>query len=137
MPIRHPIDIAALKARFRAAATARGIDPVEGATSFQVVHHVAARPRVVSDWWKDHELWDREDDPIYHSFIEEHVFDRLRLAAYLHYLETNHAAVQAALADDDDADLPPLRECLAARGEQLVWVDAGDGSTLPQVTIAV
>lgn len=136
MSVRR-IDIAALKTRFRAAATARGIDPVEGATSFQVVHHVTARPRVLRDpdWWQDHELWDRVDDPIRHSVIEEAVLDRLWFAAYFCYLERTHTTAQAAHSDDED--IPPLREHLAARGEQLVWVETDDGVTIPQVTLAV
>ena len=136
MTVRRPIDITALKDRFRAAATARGIDPVEGATSFQVVHHVTARMRVVEnpDWWQDHELWDREDDPIRHSLIEELALARLFLSTYLDHVAAVGNAAQAAHADDD---IPPLRECLAERGEQLVWVETGDGSTTPQITFAV
>ncbi len=136
MSVRRSIDITALKARFREAATARGIDPVAGATGYQVVHLLTERQRVSADpgWWQNHELWDREDDPIRHNAIEEAALMRLFLATWLVHVAAVGAAAQAAHTDDDD--LPPLRECLAARGEQLVWVEV-DGASTSIVTIAV
>lgn len=136
MPVRHPIDITALKARFRAAATARGIDPVVGATGYQVVHLLTEQPRVVADpdWWQDHELWDREDDPIRHNPIEEAALLHLFLTTWLAHVAAVGNAAQAAHADDD---IPPLRERLAERGEKLVFVETDDGATVSQVALAV
>ncbi len=133
MSVRRSIDSTALKARFREAATARGIDPVAGATGYQVVHLLTERQRVSAnpDWWKDHELWDREHDPIRHSHIEEMVIERLWFAAYLCYLESIHVSTQP------DDDIPPLRERLAERGEKLVFVETDDGATVSQIALAV
>lgn len=136
MSVRRSIDITALKARFREAATARGIDPVAGATGYQVVHLLTERQRVSADpgWWQNHELWDREDDPILHNPIEEAALMHLFMTTWLEHIAAVGVAAQAAHADDD---IPPLRERLAERGEQLVWVDNGEGSTTPQITFAV
>lgn len=136
MSVRRSIDITALKTRFREAATARGIDPVAGATGYQVVQFLTEQPRVTADpdWWKDHELWDREDDPIRHNAIEEAALMRLFLTTWLAHIAAVGAAAQAAHADDD---IPPLRERLAERGEKLVFVEAEDGATVSQVAFAV
>lgn len=132
MAVRRTIDISALKARFRAAALARGIDPAEGSTGYQVVHLLTERQRVVSNphWWNDPDLWDREDDPIRHSQIEEMALTHLFLTTYLKYIAAVGNAAQAV-----QADIPPLREHLAARGEQLVFVETGDGSTVSLVAL--
>lgn len=135
MAVRRIIDISALKARFRTAALARGIDPLAGATGFQVVHFVTEQRRGVrsSSWWNDPDLWDREDDPIRHSFIEEAALMHLFLTTYLEHVAAVGNAAQAAPEDD----LPPLREHLAARGERLVFVETDDGATVSQVTLAL
>ena len=132
MAVRRIVDLSTLKARFRTAALARGIDPLAGATGYQVVHLLTERQRGVrsSSWWNDPDLWDREDDPIRHSQIEEMALTHLFLTSYLKYIAAVGNAAQAARAD-----IPPLREHLAARGEQLIFVETGDGSTVSLVAL--
>ncbi|MBK8035276.1 MAG: hypothetical protein IPK17_38390 [Chloroflexi bacterium] len=132
MSVRQ-IDIAALKANFRAACAPWGIDPVEGATSYQVVHVVAAQrlaeqARTCSDWWSDYTLWYAEDDDITRSATEEYVHASL---AFHTYMDAAVAAGNAAQQPEaDSGDLIPLREALAQRGERLQWIDLGDGEVV-------
>lgn len=128
MPARR-IDIAALKARLRAACEQRGIDPLEGATSFQVVHLLAEQSPMLDRpaWWQNYELWNTTDDPIRHSLIEELAINALFFETWMRAARI--AGENALPSTDEDNELLPLRERLAEQGVRLVWVDLGDGET--------
>lgn len=68
---------------FRAACARRGIDPLEGATLYQVVRvrAEAAQSRPTDRWWQRHALWVACEP--YRSDVEEEVFWSLFLQAYL------------------------------------------------------
>lgn len=69
---------------FHAACARRGIDPQEGATSYEVVLVLADEAearRVYDQWWLRHQLW-WECEP-YHSEVEEEVIWNLFLQSYL------------------------------------------------------
>ncbi len=73
---------------FRAACTRRGIDPLEGATLYDVVRVLAeqAEARRTRDrWWKRHKLW-RACQPN-HSELEEEVIWELFLQSYLPHMK--------------------------------------------------
>ncbi|MBI1257596.1 MAG: hypothetical protein GC204_09010 [Chloroflexi bacterium] len=86
------------KRGFRAACAQRGIDPLAGATSYQVVHlladHQRAEQRRIARrtrhalWWSRHKLW--VDCPPYRSETEEEAFWELFRETYLlalfHYM---------------------------------------------------
>ena len=83
---------------FRAACAKRGIDPLEGATGYQVVHLLAEKRRAEQRrearrtqherWWARHNLW--VDCPPYRSETEEdafwNLFSETYLLALFHYL---------------------------------------------------
>jgi hypothetical protein len=71
---------------FRATCAQRGIDPLQGATGFQVVHFLADRQQArLSDsrdrWWERSDLW--QDCPPYRSETEEDAFWHLFRDAYV------------------------------------------------------
>lgn len=70
---------------FRAACAQRGIDPLEGATSFEVVHVRSERRRGLgrtrrSRWWRQHSLW--LASPPYRSIVEEEAIWNLFVESY-------------------------------------------------------
>jgi hypothetical protein len=73
---------------YRSACAARGIDPAEGATGYQVVHVLAERQRrrweaqgrSEQRWWMRHELW--FDCEPYRSETEADAIWRLFAQAY-------------------------------------------------------
>ncbi len=68
---------------FRAACARRGIDPVRGASSYQVVHVAAELRRAdapIDCWWRRHELW--LDCPPYRSDTEQEALFRIFTQAY-------------------------------------------------------
>jgi hypothetical protein len=85
---------------FRAACALRGIDPVNGATGYQVVHFLADRRRAEqrriarktehAQWWLRHELWFNDDCSPHHSDTEEDalwaLFSETYLLAVLRYV---------------------------------------------------
>ena len=76
---------------FRAACARRGIDPLQGATSYQVVHLLAEKQRAEQRriarrteherWWARHDLW--VDCPPYRSETEADAFWELFRETYL------------------------------------------------------
>jgi len=73
--------------QFRTACAQRGIDPLDGATGYQVVHFKAEQRRAAwlresaDRWWLQHDLW--TDCPPYHSDTEQVVFWELFRSTYL------------------------------------------------------
>ena len=68
---------------YRKACAKHGIDPVEGATGYQVVHVVAEQRRAAqqqSRWWQHHEMW--LTCPPYRSETEEDAVWGVFKAAY-------------------------------------------------------
>jgi hypothetical protein len=71
---------------FRAACAQRGIDPLEGATSFQVVHYCAERQLAArlalkpKRWWLRHHYW--QASLPHHSEVEEETFWNLFIEGY-------------------------------------------------------
>ena len=69
---------------FRAACAQRGIDPIQGASGYQVVHLTAEQRRAarpLDRWWQRHELW--TDCPPYRSETEEEALWQMFSEAYL------------------------------------------------------
>lgn len=124
------IDISALKLKFRAACATHGVDPLEGSTSYQVVHIIAeqrlAARRNASDagWWRDHNLW-RDDDTLDADVnaLDSRTHAGLALSLYLDF-----AAAAGEASQRHDPPITPLRDLLAGRRERLIWVDLGDGT---------
>lgn len=102
-------DLAAFKKEWRKLADMVGVDPVEGATSYQVVAWKAAcekaRKRAAqTDWWKDSLIW---FDPGWcPSEVEQDCYTRLFWQAWQHEIKimSSRAARHA-----DKAVLKPLR----------------------------
>ena len=79
--------------RFRAACAQHGIDPVNGASEYQVVHVVADRRRAEQrriarktdhgQWWLRHELWFNDDCAPYRSETEADALWALFSETYL------------------------------------------------------
>jgi hypothetical protein len=95
---RRQFDYAAYVEGYRAACEAWGIDPVRGATGYQVVHVLAERERRLWEaqsraergWWLDHEFWldcapyrsETEADAIWQLFVQAyHLTARLIIRA--------------------------------------------------------
>ncbi len=71
--------------KFRTACAQHGIDPVEGATSYQVVHLVVDQRRArwnpnLNRWWRRSGLWG--GCPPYHSPTEQAVIWHLYRITY-------------------------------------------------------
>ncbi len=69
---------------FRAACAKHGVDPVCGATGYQVVHITTEQQRQARKpdrWWERHDLW--VDCPPYRSEVEEDAFWQLFAEMYL------------------------------------------------------
>lgn len=112
-------DYALFRARYRAICDHYHADPDVGINSYQLVDRRARQRReraVLPDlnWWKHPDLW---LTPIYfHSSVEHAAIWGLFQDAYVYVVDRRI-----------DHDIP-LRELLARRGDQLNWVDLGDGS---------
>ncbi len=82
---RRRFDYAEFVEGYREACGEWGIDPVEGATSYQVVRVRAEQQRLAESrserrWWERHELW--LDCPPYHSEAEGEAIWSLFAQAY-------------------------------------------------------
>jgi hypothetical protein len=76
--------------RFRVVCARRGIDPLTGATSFQVVHYMADQQAArlkPKRWWLQHDFW--LDSQPQHSEVEEEAIWNLFIEGYR--LEMNRA----------------------------------------------
>lgn len=85
MTQRKPFDYQSFITRFRQRCAARGVDPLNGATTFDVVTLKADTNRAqtaatVTDWWQDAELW-CEAAP-YRDVVEEDALERVRREAF-------------------------------------------------------
>jgi hypothetical protein len=97
---------------WRAACTRRGIDPAEGATSYQVATLVAERRKAAAKqhcaqdrWWQKHTFWfccppyhsDTEADALWQVFVQAYAIlgKRVAYAARLRRAEMALAELQA------------------------------------------
>ena len=81
MASTHRFDYDAFVQGYRASCAARGIDPAQGATGYQVVHVVTEQKRKrwrAERWWQRHTLWlncppyasETEREAIWNVFVE-------------------------------------------------------------------
>ncbi|HVU11761.1 MAG TPA: hypothetical protein VHD90_10795 [Phototrophicaceae bacterium] len=95
MTSTHHFDYDAFVQGYRTACAARGIDPAQGATGYQVVHVVTEGRHGHTDrWWQRHTLWlncppyvsDTEREAIWNVFSETYgiMAARIARAARLH-----------------------------------------------------
>ena len=85
MTSRPQFDYGEFVRRFRVVCARSGIDPLTGATSFQVVHLMAEQPTnrlkyKPNRWWLQHDLW--LDSQPQHSEVEEEAIWNLFIEGY-------------------------------------------------------
>lgn len=122
--------MARLKAELRRAALARGIDPDEGSTEFQVAlvradvskRAHAQRAREAGTWWQQLSLW--EDSPPDHSMAEAAAIRSLqRQCGMIEETISGVEAVREVLAELRRER--SLRELHSQRGARADYVQIG------------
>lgn len=131
-------DYPTFRHQFRQRAVLLGIDPVAGATSYDIARIRADQRRaahVDDHWWRDYALWtdsaphrsDTEEQALYLVFREAFTWVGRLVAGQTRQRDR----LQRKWRDQDATT--SLRELLARRGDRLVWIDALDGSATSAV----
>lgn len=129
-PTSPSLDGAALIKAFRAACAQRGIDPVDGANSFQVAAIRAEQEEVKRR---------REAQRFAHKFMRRTWLDKSHARNYDHS-STEEDAIKSlreeAATEELRRAMIPLREVHRRRGTTLEWINLG-GERPKTVTVEV